>query len=571
MSKISPTIKKTKRIASASNLKPFIKNSYSMTAQETLNLILEHHSPGQLVRSLPVEDFFWLLKKIDKEDCLPLLGLASEHQWQYVLDLEIWQKDRLSLQETSEWLERLLQADPQRLAKWLLNKSSSLAYHYLFNSVQIEIFENNETYDPKDDFFTLDGVFFIKIIDKEHRETIENILRILADENLIKYQGILTGIAGLIPAENEEEMYRLKNVRLAEHGFLPFEEAISVYAPLNTEFLTLGKAENRVGNLPYEEIRGLIPLSPLYHAMSKNILSETISSILDNILLERLQLEFAGLCNQIISADGLHINQFDILIRTCRKAAGYINIALEKTSNGDISQAADILKNNPLISVFRAGYGQAIELKREANQWIKDSWFYNNGLEFNFWGEEWGETIAGILKKRPKLFCGNSEEEDYRDFESLSEIDRCSNLIKKLKFLDNIFKDLGDIYPLDKDMIRARNLTFQPLLINLWARDLLKLEKGFSGLTLVQAKKFLNHLRVKEISPPYKMSGFKKAFTAFFLKYPHPDETVNSSVLKDTLSLIWNEFRDEFKWISTEELEDKFVNSIWIIPKKNLD
>ena len=32
------------------------------------------------------------------------------------------------------------------------------------------------------------------------------------------------GLSGVAPAEVEEEMYRRRNVRLSEDGFLPYEE-----------------------------------------------------------------------------------------------------------------------------------------------------------------------------------------------------------------------------------------------------------------------------------------------------------------------------------------------------------
>ena len=41
----------------------------------------------------------------------------------------------------------------------------------------------------------------------------------------------------MIPAESEEEQFRLRNVRLGEKGFLPFHEAVGIYQPLRPEKL----------------------------------------------------------------------------------------------------------------------------------------------------------------------------------------------------------------------------------------------------------------------------------------------------------------------------------------------
>ena len=94
--------------------------------------ILEHDNPQEIVQALPSEDFYFLVKKIGVNECLPLLKLAASVQWQYLMDLEIWRKDRIHLQETSFWLERFQQADPGRLFKWLFGEGQWLTLLLLF-------------------------------------------------------------------------------------------------------------------------------------------------------------------------------------------------------------------------------------------------------------------------------------------------------------------------------------------------------------------------------------------------------------------------------------------------------
>jgi hypothetical protein len=83
---------------------------------------------------------------------------------------------------------------------------------------------------PPEGFITFDNLYYIGIADKENAEEIEQLLRHLALYDHNKFQALLLGLQGTIPAELEEELYRLKGVRLAEEGYLPFEEAVSVYA-----------------------------------------------------------------------------------------------------------------------------------------------------------------------------------------------------------------------------------------------------------------------------------------------------------------------------------------------------
>ena len=355
---------------------------YPLSSKEVLNRILEHDRPRQLIQELPGEDFFWLVKKVGDNDCLPILELASEEQWQYLLDLEIWSKDSLHQVQAFRWIERLQLADPERLVKWFFTEGQDLAYYFLFKSIHVEVKKEDEVYDLDQGFFTLDGLFYVRVLDNKQGDSIDNLLRTMANEDLNRYHALLLGLAGVLPAEMEEEMYRLKNVRLAEHGFLPFEEALSVYSPLDPEAVSVGEPPETMRSIVLDEAdRGLVPVSPLYHAMGENLLAVTVSRVTDSVLLDRIALEFTGLCNQILSADGLLVNDFEILIKTCRKASGYLNMAFERLCGADVSLAEKLLRTNSLMSVFRVGFGLALELKWEAEGWIKESWFNGQGLD----------------------------------------------------------------------------------------------------------------------------------------------------------------------------------------------
>jgi len=530
-----------------------------------LNRLLEHENPREIIQGLPNEDFFWLVKKIGEDDSLPLLKLASPDQWQYLLDLEIWWKDRLHVGHASLWLNRLQQADSGRLVKWLFNEGESFAYYHFFRTIEVVVTDTkDEANDLPDGFFSLDDVFHIRVIDSEHQQTVENIIRTMARENPERYQAFLLGLARVIPAEIEDEMYRLRNVRLAEHGFLPFEEALSVYAPLDHETLIDEKTPALPDIFVDEETQGLVPVSPLFHAGADNILTEAASRITDPLLLDRIQLEFAGLCNQIQSADGLLVNDLEVLLGTCRKAAGYLNLALEKLCGRDISAAEKFLRKHSLLSIFRAGFGLGMKLKWEAERWVKESWFYGRELEFGFWGEHWGRSLAGLLTKRPRLYVGLQEGEEYKDFEWLSELGECLKVLRCLMVLDALLERLAEYYQINERLIHSEKLTFHPMLFNLWARRLLYLEPCFSGISLSQAKSFFRHLRSGAKKAPYRMARFEKTFIKDFMAYASSSDPEAASILKDTLALIWQEFREEYERVSLHDLDDRYSKFISI-------
>ncbi|MFZ0450566.1 MAG: DUF6178 family protein [Desulfatiglandaceae bacterium] len=543
-----------------------VKALYPLSGKETLDRILDHPKPRALVRGLAQGDFYWLIKKIGEGDCLPVLELASTKQWQYLLDMEIWRKDRMDLSQADRWLSQILKADPSRLVKWLFSSGQSMTFYYLFRSIQVEIPEEDEDQELPDGFFTLDGTYYIRVVDPDLRENIEGLLRWMAREDELRYQAVVQGLAGVVPAEAEEEMYRLRGVRLAEHGFLPFEEALSVYGPLNCEILTPEKEVTEPAKAIDRDsvAKELIPLSPFYHLGRGDLLMKVVAGSTDPLFQDRIYLEFAGLCNQILSADGSVINDLDVLVKTCRRAAGFLNLTLEKVCNGDVSSALDLLKRHPLITVFRAGFGLVLGLKWELEKWIKDAWFLRQGLDVAFWGEVWGQTLKGLSLPRPLLYRGHVETEAYRDFKSLSELEACRDIFDQVKAMDRLFEKLGDRFHLTEEQIYDPEMRFHPLLFNLWSRKILGLPLSFEGLLLEQAKTFFVCLRAGEKSPPYRMPGFENIFVSDMIRLASASEMEKRAPLKAVLRNIWGSFSKEYLYVSAEDLDQRYSSFIII-------
>ena len=540
-----------------------LKDLYTLSETEVMDRILEHPDPPGLIKALPSEDFFWLVKKMG-EDSMQLLKLASLRQWQYLLDLELWEKDRLDMTHSFLWLQRLQRSDPERLAKWLFTDGQTLAYLYLFRNVHVELRDEDEAYDLEKGFITLDGLFYIKVLKEEQTETVEGIIRTMAGEDLLKFHSLLTGLAGVLPADLEEDMYRLRNVRIAEHGFLPREEALMVYAPLDPKAIGQKNSPEMFNPVLDENFVDLAPYTPFHFSKRQNLLTKSASRITDGRLLDRIRLEFAGLCNQILSADGLVIDDIDVLKKTGQKAAGYLNLTLEEMCGKDIGAAEELLRNNSLISLFRMGFGLAQKLKWEAERWLKKSWFDHNNMGYGFWGDEWGNTLEGLMKKRPKYYCGPEREGEYRDFEQASDLTAAGKILHGLIELDKMLAQLTITFPLNKKEVHTHNRTIHSILFTLWARQMLELTPSFEAITLKQARQFFDLLRERDEKPPYQMLGFEEIFVKDFMVYASGFEPEDAASLKDTLSLIWQEFCKEYDWVDVDALDPRFSKYILI-------
>jgi hypothetical protein len=133
---------------------------------KALARILDDSQPAALVHSFPEQDFYMLVNEIGPEDSVPLLSLATNKQWEHIVDLESWQKDRPDLKMVTRWLSLLLEADPRRFIGWFLEEQLEFVELYLFRNIEVRIREHDQ--DPSDfgdEFHTLDNTYYFKFID----------------------------------------------------------------------------------------------------------------------------------------------------------------------------------------------------------------------------------------------------------------------------------------------------------------------------------------------------------------------------------------------------------------------
>ncbi|UCE53780.1 MAG: hypothetical protein JSV31_31860, partial [Desulfobacterales bacterium] len=217
----------------------------SLPSEKALDRILDDPNALELVHSFPEQDLYFLIHDIGPEDSLPLLSLASNKQWEHIVDLETWQRDRIDFKSVTRWMNLLLEADPKRFVRWSLDEKLEIIEFYLFKNIEVRVREHDQ--DPSefgDDYFSLDGVYYVRFIkapiegeadklsDEQRREFINKISKHLANFDHRTYQNVLLEATHVLPAETEENNFHWRNVRLAEKGFLPFDEAIGIYQPI---------------------------------------------------------------------------------------------------------------------------------------------------------------------------------------------------------------------------------------------------------------------------------------------------------------------------------------------------
>ncbi len=545
----------------------------SLPAERALDAIFDYVHADALVHSFPEEDFYFLIHDIGAEDSIELLSMASERQWEYILDIEAWHQDKITLPSMSKWLYLLLKADPDRLVRWFLNQKTEFVEFFMFRNMEVVVRAHDQ--DPSDfgdGFSTLDDTFYVRTIDfpdsdqvyaiEQRDEFLAEFLNRLAAYDPFTYQNVLLEFSTVIPGEAEEEAYRLRNERLAEKGFVPFDEAVGIYQPLKPNSLKTGR-KRLVSRDDDPQTRPPVPFHPVQMLDKEGLFTLSLKTIEMEDVMQQLQAEFAALCNQVIAADQKHIREREQLKTVVRKVCGYISIGLERLTEKThgphvINRSAAMIQRFPLSRIFRVGYGLALELKWSAQKWRKTSWFANAGLPLTFWGEYWLGVLGGLLIKKPFFFDNYKTGVIYREFASLEDIRRTEDVLNEIIAFDDLLSLIA--FP-SKDIPKNAFFDCKKFVLTLWAKHHVGLPETLSPIGLDVFRPFFEDLwrtqgKRRQIIKPIVKDAF--------LNWLSEKTGLNSDEITEksgrTLENLFKEVESEYRDVSPAYLDPKHIH-----------
>jgi len=550
--------------------------------EKMIGRILEESHPAALVHSFPEEDFYFLVHGIGPEEAGPLLKLASEKQWEYVLDHDTWHRDRIQMPSVTHWLNLLARANPQRLVRWAFHEKFVFFKLYLHHVIEVKVREHDQ--DPSEfgkDFHTFDDVYYYRFLPVPPESTGEEggmdqekivtfFLDLLADQDHARFQTFLLESDTMLPAETEEELFRQRNVRLAEKGFLPFDEAIGIYQPIQPEALSRQPQKVlRQGTEPMMDLP--VPQVSADMLEEDNLFTRGLRAISSDDILFQLQAEFAGLCNRLLSADQLQVRDREQLRATVQKASGYIHIGLailisETEGRYAWGRAAQILEQYPLIQLFRIGFGQVLALKWRAEHWRRDCWFEGAGLPLSFWDEDWVGVLGGLFLKKPLFFDSTASGQRYREFRSETDVEHTSGQLDGIIAFDNLFSQM-----VTRIKFRpGQFLTYKKLILTLWARSYLGIDDAGEpaidpSLSLTEFRKFFQDLfsgssETESNQRKHIGESMKTAFFDWVSEQAGLDKEELSTTLGVFFEQMFLEMEDELAEVRSADLDPRFIS-----------
>ena len=551
----------------------------ALDAKQALDAIIEHPQARALVHSFAEEDLHFLIHDIGPEDSLDLIAMASDRQWDYIFDIESWTKDRIDLPAVTQWMALMMKADPRRFIRWAITERPNLVEYFLFHAIEVVVREHDQ--DPSDfgdGFNTYDDVYYFRIPENNyaqdvepdfkalHQEVLEQITGLIAEMDHVFFQQTLLRSASVIPAESEEEAFRLRNFRLAEKGFLPFHEAVGVFQPMRVA--QLKKRKKILQKSPTSDTWVPAPLNHTALLTENSLFTQALSKIDDVHVLQQLNMEFAGVCNQLTAAEQKPVRGREALKAIVKKACAYTSIGLEslldssKTSPDRREEhAAAGVTAHPLIDLFRTGYGHIAALREQSKTWRTNNWATKNNLPMSFWGERMVGVIGGLLIRQPLFYDNYKRGALYREFETMADIDKTRSVLDEAIAWDGLLRAM------DLPAARLTENTFitcENLLMTLWARHCLNLPPEITPIGVKTFMPFFADLWETE-KIPLEIKEVKKTD---FLKWLAAESRLpQENISKDlglALEILFDNIAKDSATVQAEDLDPRFVTAFML-------
>ncbi len=463
--------------------------------KERLHYLFLSENPEQLVQQLPELEVFLTVKEVGEKDSLELVSLTTPEQFQYLLDLDFWKKDRLDPEKVLHWMELLLESGDKKVTQFIQSTDPEFIALLLKRFLEVITIEG-EALGTRDrvPLFTLDQYYYINFKGKGAREIFQPFLQTFYRVDDKGFRRLMDSLMVELESELEETGYRLRNARLADYGFPDFEEALEIYRFHNPDSLRVGEGSFRIAGRQEAGTGG-----SLFYLTFQNqgpFFSSVLSEIDDRDEQDRLKQEITGLCNKAIVAEAIDLSNIAAMERAVEKVYHTLNLGLLYLSKEDRIKGSHLLRSLPLQKLFQCGVSTTILVRRKAESILKGPWFSNNEENLVFLDPPHFEIFEGILRRPPALY----RNWNYEDFKTLQDLKEAENFLgftevvvnflgKELKVDPRYLKelDLSGCYPED-----WREMSLSTIFLTCLANQVLKGAFRFEAVEQTQLGDFLN-------------------------------------------------------------------------------
>lgn len=343
---------------------PAVVSFRGQTCRELYKSIFESDAPEQVVRQLPAQSLFMVMKQMGTTSCTDLLVMASLEQCRLISDFDLWEGDKLNEEALWEWLSLTDEADSleilQKVVKCIdLKLLAILIGRY----VETKVFDEPTEQPPGPGFHTPDkGYTWVGIHteNSDHHFLLARLLALIFESSTELFYQLMATPSVATLSMLEEESYGERMKRLAAEGVPEPDVAAHIHSPFSRQE-ALAIVQQPTKATLVEDIRSIEPL--VYEGRATRCFAELLRKVVDR---DAVEMEFTYLMNAAVVRFGVDFSEQDRVLALAEQVKGAINIALERL----ISEAPikDIHEKLGLGKLYRLGLTELLALRRRSHK-----------------------------------------------------------------------------------------------------------------------------------------------------------------------------------------------------------
>jgi len=414
--------------------------------------LLAREDADQAIRGLSELELYYAVKALGADEAGPLLALVTRDQIRALIDLDVWQKDRLAIEDLLVWLGAFKEVSEARLAEAVLALDPETIGTLLRRRLLItrviredaggtlpdwaleppeELLPVNQSQDRRflyaartiDEWDEIDGSD--QRIDEEERKAVLELVEVLYQVAGPDQASAVLRLAETdMSSDLEETAFRFREARLEDLGFPSLERAVEVYTPV---------APAELGQLPVQPAPELH--LPALHAgrVSQGLLRDALRAIPAAEDVRRIEAELVPLANAMLRADGVEPQDLDGIKEAIDRMRAYLELgsAVGAEPGKMVEVAAERLAKHPLRALFGVGYGLTLRLHTLAKRILGEGAFRAGDRSFALLVDEDRALLAALLERRPRLVLAPSAEP--RPFANLNDLERVEAELNRIQ------------------------------------------------------------------------------------------------------------------------------------------
>lgn len=396
------------------------------------NLIMEAKDPAALVRKLPTQEVYLLLRERGLDESMELIELLTPAQIGTFIDFDCWQGDQLKPEVVLNWLVLLLETKNEQQ---VLQLAQSMDFELLVMMLKkfvtvirgMEAFENE---DGLQEAIFRDGGYELGFADSESAKIVGAFLDTLRRLEPEFYPRLMEAVRWESDSMLEEETYQNRCNRLQDLGIPDPFEALKVYTYLDPEqFAGVAVAKKEVLSAQADVV-------PPGFVMTMSEPGDLLAEVLADNLDEQTCWELTYLLNKVMSADRVDLGETEQIKEEMAEVFHYLNLALQYQAGGDVGAAAKQVKENYLENFFRLGFSLTLQLQRRAKVLLASPLApYLDG--------PFRALTDALCQRKPRFFEGLLEinRAGQRPFTTLSDVKLAAEWLDRLEVQRHLFTE----------------------------------------------------------------------------------------------------------------------------------